>query len=183
MHSRTTAQYTMPEVIGPTSPPVTDTMTSSSRAMPAVGFTHGDECLPVAQRAEGAEVGIVETVADLGCSYGHGSGAGRVALIERAQQRGDQEVADCGAFHVGRVDDAFGAAEPAAGLGHLPPQQETQRQPERATRRFRRIVSLQVLTMRGFPRGRTVVVVADHVRRDRESFEVGCFELDPRTRR
>ena len=35
MHSRITAQYTIPVVTGPTSPPTTDTITSSSRAMPA----------------------------------------------------------------------------------------------------------------------------------------------------
>ena len=35
MHSRITAQYAMPVVIGPSSPVVADTMTSSSRATPA----------------------------------------------------------------------------------------------------------------------------------------------------
>ena len=44
---------------------------------------------------------------------------------------------------------------------------------------FCRFVGLQVPPMRGFPRGRAVVVVADHVRGDRESFEVGPVQLLP----
>jgi len=36
-HSRITAQYTIPVVIGPTSSAVTETITASSRATPVVG--------------------------------------------------------------------------------------------------------------------------------------------------
>jgi hypothetical protein len=88
MHSSTTAQYTIPEVIGPTSPPVTDTMTSSSRAMADSGITRPSTDCPWPKVPKGAEVGIVEALADLSC---RAAWIGRRrAASSSAQQRGNQ---------------------------------------------------------------------------------------------
>ena len=65
MHARITPQYTMPVVIGPSSPVVTDTMTSSSRVTPAAVSPSGDQRLTLAERAERVQVGVVEPIPDV----------------------------------------------------------------------------------------------------------------------
>ena len=83
----------MPVVTGPTSPAATATMTSSSFAVPAVVSPQGEQRLPVAEGAEGAQVGVPEPVADADRPHRHVAGAGGVARPERLEHRRDEQVA------------------------------------------------------------------------------------------
>ena len=178
MHSRITAQYTMPEVIGPTSPlghrhhDVVESRGAGNRV------AHGDECLPMAQRAEGAEVGVVETVTDLASLVP--PWRGRRPRRRRRARPGARGSAG---------SPTAAQSKPAASmtlsvrLSQPPawaicPRSSRDSASQNAQRaRFRGFVGLHVLPMRRFPRGRAVVVVADHVRGDREPFEVDRIQL------
>ena len=78
----------------------------------------------------------------------------RVAVFERAQQRGDEQVAACGAIDAGGLDDVLGTSEPAPGLGHLTAEQQAQREPEATAGGVLGIPGREVGAMCVFPCGR-----------------------------
>ena len=104
--------------------------------MPAGVVAHRDQCLPMTQRAERAEVGVAEMVPDLGGADREVAARRRVALLERTEEAGDEHVAARRALLPELADEALGAREPPCGLRHLPPQHQDEREPEGATGRF-----------------------------------------------
>ena len=132
MHSRITAQYTMPEVIGPD-------LAGRHRHHHLVepghaggDVAHRDQRLAVPQRAERPKVGVIEPVAELRGPDRQVARRLGIARLERAQQLGDQQVPRSRAVDFGVDDDPLGPAQPPACLRHLAAQHQAQRQPERA---------------------------------------------------
>jgi hypothetical protein len=84
----------------------------------------------------------------------------------------EQQVAALGAVRRLPLQQPVGAGEPAAGLRHLPPAAQVERQPERAARGPPGIAGLGVELQRAPQRPQAVLDVPEEERRGRQQLQV-----------
>ena len=136
-HSSSTAQYTMPAVIGADlargdAPPSPRRATSS----PFGDLPAGDECLPAAEPAVCDDIGVAAAFADCRRLHERGQGSRGVAAAELDEAGGHEQQTLRDALDTGFFDEALSTREPPAALRHVSPHHHEEARAR--TRRWRR---------------------------------------------
>jgi hypothetical protein len=92
---------------------------------------------------------------------------GEVTLLDAAQPDGHEEVPLLHTVQLSFVDQPLGPGEPAAPAGHVAPEQQTQRQPERGPHLLRLLAATQTLLVRARGVNRETAVIAEALCRRR----------------
>lgn len=137
-----------------------------------LGVAEAQQRLAPADGAERGQVGVGEATRQVpGLVEALERGVG-VTGAHRHQALRQQEVPAFDAVQVVLVDQARSAGQPAAALGHLPPLDQPEPQPERAPHRPSLVAALQPRLVRPGPRRGGLVVMAGEVRGGGQPLEV-----------
>ena len=158
--------------MGETSPAVTATITSSSRATPSVTFPEPDQRSALSLPREENEVLLAETLGNLRGLPEHCVGLLDLALVDGAVGEREEEIAPLHAVVPTVVEQAPSTRQPATGLSGFSLEHEGKRHPERTTSGPNRIARGQIFVVSASHDLGAVGIPAYEMRGGRQTLQV-----------